>query len=99
LVIAREYGFPTWRQLLEGLHGELAACQHARHDDEPVAAALAAIRAGDAESLRHLLDAHHELVHAEVGAGGSLLGEVAQPDVLGTSLGTRSASTGPAWTC
>jgi ankyrin repeat protein len=87
LVIAREYGFPTWRQLLEGLRGESVAWKHARQNAEPVAAALAAIRAGDAEQLRRLLDAHHELVHVEAGAGGSLLSEVAQPDVLGASLG------------
>jgi ankyrin repeat protein len=36
--------------------------------------------------LRRLLDSHPELVRAEVGAGGSLLAEVAQPDVFGTSL-------------
>lgn len=40
-----------------------------------------------ASKLRRLLDSHHELVHVEVGAGGSLLGEVTQPDVFGTSLG------------
>ena len=86
LVIAREYGFPTWRRLLEGLREESAAWRRAREHAEPVAAALAAIRAGDAGSLRRLLATHPELVHVEVGAGGSLLGEVAQPDVFGTSL-------------
>jgi hypothetical protein len=87
LVIAREYGFPTWRKLIEGLRGESVAWQHARQDAEPVAAALEAIRAGNADSLRRLLDSHHEVVHVEVGAGGSLLGAVARPDVVGTSLG------------
>ena len=86
LVIAREYGFPTWRGLLEGLREESAAWQQARRPSAPVAAALTAIRAGDAGSLRRLLDSHPELVRVEVGAGGSLLGEVAQPDVFGTSL-------------
>ncbi len=87
LVIAREYGFPTWRGLVEALRGELAAWQRGRQHPEPVTAALEAIRAGDALSLRRLLDAHPELVQAEVGAGGSLLGAAAQPDVFGTSLG------------
>lgn len=86
LVIAREYGFPTWRKLLEGLSGERAAGQRAGQSAEPVAAALEAIRAGNADLLRRLLDAHHEIVHAEVGAGGSLLGAVAEPDVFGTTL-------------
>jgi Ankyrin repeats (many copies) len=54
---------------------------------EPVDAAIAAIRARDAATLAHLLDAEPGLVRVEVGAGGSLLGEVAQPDVFGTSLG------------
>lgn len=60
----------------------MGASEHA----ESVEAALAAIRAGDAEALGRLLDAEPDLVHVEVGAGGSLLGEVAQPDVLGTRL-------------
>ncbi len=61
--------------------------QRAREHPEPVAAALAAIRAGDVTALERLLDASPELVGAEAGAGGSLLGAVAQPDELGESLG------------
>src|SRR3954454_23307237 len=53
---------------------------------ERVTGALDAIRAGDAATLARLLDSDPGLVHVEVGAGGSLLGEVAQPDVFGTSL-------------
>lgn len=87
LVIAREYGFPTWRKLMAGLQDEAVAWRKSRQYSEPPAAALEAIRAGDAGSLRHLLVLHPELVHVEVGAGGSLLGEIAQPDVFGTSLG------------
>ena len=86
LVIAREYGFPTWRSLVEELRDETAAWETARRAPEPVAAALAAIRVGDVAALARLLDAAPELVRAEVGAGGSLLGAVAQPDVFGTSL-------------
>ena len=48
--------------------------------------ALTAIRTGDPDALRRLLDLEPGLVHVEVGAGGSLLGEVAQPDVFGSSL-------------
>jgi Ankyrin repeats (many copies) len=87
LVIAREYGFPTWRGLVDGLREESEGWQHAHQYPPSVAAALAAIRTGDAAHLKHLLDVEPELVHVEVGAGGSLLGEVAQPDVFGTSLG------------
>ncbi len=86
LVIAREYGFPTWRRLVEGLREESEGWRLARQHPEPVAAALAAIRGGDAPHLRRLLDSDPELVRVEVGAGGSLLGEIAEPDVFGTSL-------------
>jgi hypothetical protein len=87
LVVAREYGFPTWLGLVDGLRRETADWHRARRPARPVAAAEAAIRAGDAAELRRLLDAHPGLVRVEVGAGGSLLGEVAQPDVFGDSLG------------
>jgi hypothetical protein len=86
VVIAREYGFPTWRGLVEGLRDESEAWRRARQHSEPVAAALDAIRVGDAAHLKHLLDSYPEMVGIEVGAGGSLLGEVAEPDVFGSSL-------------
>lgn len=53
---------------------------------ETMKAAMAAIRGGDAETLRRLISSDPELVNAEVGAGGSLLGQVAEPDVFGSSL-------------
>jgi hypothetical protein len=87
LVIAREHGFPTWRGLVAGLRDERDGRHDALRRPQPVAAALAAIRAGDAAALGSLLRTHPDLVHAEVGAGGSLLGAVAEPDVFGTSLG------------
>ncbi len=87
LVIAREYGFPTWRGLLEGLRAESAPPPGAGRCAEAVEAALAAIATGDAAGLGRLLAERPELVGVEVGAGGSLLGAVAQPDVFGTSLG------------
>jgi ankyrin repeat protein len=87
LVIAREYGFPTWRGLVDGLREASEGRQRARRHQPSVAAAMTAIREGDAAQLRRLLDLEPELVHVEVGAGGSLLGEVAQPDVFGAALG------------
>ena len=86
LVIAREYGFPTWRRLVEGLCEESEEWQRAREHPELVAAALAAIRAGDTAQLKRVLDSAPGLVAVEVGAGGSLLGEIAEPDVFGASL-------------
>jgi hypothetical protein len=86
LVIAREHGFPTWKRLVEGLREESEGWGRARQHPTPVAAALAAIRAGDAAQLKLMLDSDPELVRVEVGAGGSLLGEVAQPDMFGTPL-------------
>jgi Ankyrin repeats (3 copies) len=87
LVIAREYGFQTWHGLIAGLREEQLAWQRSGRRPEPVRAALEAIRAGDADSLRRLLDADPELVHTEVEPGGSLLGAIAEPDVVGASLG------------
>jgi hypothetical protein len=87
LVIAYEYGFPTWSALSEAVREESASWRRARRHPEPASAAVDAIAAGDAASLRRLLDAHPELAHAEMGAGGSLLGAIAEPDVFGTSLG------------
>lgn len=69
LVIAREYGFPTWRKLMAGLQDEAVAWRKSRQYSEPVAAALEAIRAGDAGSLRHLMVVRPELARVEVGGG------------------------------
>src|SRR5689334_6205245 len=77
LVVAREYGFPTWRALVDGLR----EASTRRPYPESVAAAMAAIKAGDAATLERLLEREPELVYADVGAGGSLLGEIAQPEV------------------
>jgi len=48
--------------------------------------ALEAIRGGDAERLRALLQAHPELANAQAVRDESLLGAIAQPDVFGTHL-------------
>jgi hypothetical protein len=90
LVVAREYGFPTWRDLV--FYVEKAIREHGgqREGSELVLAALDAIRAGDVGRLAGLLDLHPELareVHA--GAWSTLLEAIAQPDVVGDRLGTE----------
>ena len=52
LVIAREYGFPTWRGLVDGVREAQEGWERVRRHPERVAAALAAIRAGDAGALQ-----------------------------------------------
>jgi hypothetical protein len=88
LLVAREYGFPTWRDLVRFSR---KARQDYEADKQPKEGALAeaveTIRAGDAERLEALLAADPELVRAPIGAGGTLLGQVAQPDVFGDHLG------------
>ena len=86
LVVAREYGFPTWRQLVhyvEKANREFAAEQEARGD---LAAALEAIRRGEPERLRALLAADPSLLEQRY-LGHRLLEAVAQPDVFGERLG------------
>jgi ankyrin repeat protein len=87
LVVAREYGFPTWRELV--VHVERAVREHEGRS-EPAAAALAAIRRGDVGALRVLLDEHPELTgHVQEGASSTLLEAIAQPDVVGDRLETE----------
>jgi Ankyrin repeats (3 copies) len=90
LLVAREYGFPTWRDLVRFSR---KAKRDYEADKQPKEGALAeaidAIRAGHAERLEALLAENPELVRAPVGAGGTLLGEVAQPDVFGDGLSTE----------
>jgi hypothetical protein len=90
LLIAREHGFPTWRDLVRFAR----EAKRAHEADKlpktgPMAAALEAIRAGDHERLSALLAENRGLVHEPVGAGGSLLGAVAQPDFFGERLGAE----------
>jgi len=62
LVIAREYGFKSWAALKHEVEAAKRVGKfklHPQFDD-----AAAALRAGDLEKLRALLDAHPELVHA-----------------------------------
>jgi hypothetical protein len=90
LLIAREYGFPTWRELVR-----FARKARRAHEADglpkrgAIALAIEAIGDGDAERLRALLAENPGLVREPVGAGGGLLGQVAQPDVFGDRLGAE----------
>jgi hypothetical protein len=86
IVVAREYGFPTWRELVyyvDKANRDFSEEQEARGD---LAAALAAIREGGPERLRALLEANPELLEQRY-RGHRLLEAVAQPDVFGERLG------------
>jgi hypothetical protein len=86
VVVAREYGFPTWRELVhyvDKANREFVAEQEAGGD---LAAALAAIRAGEPERLRALLAGNPALLEQRY-RGHRLLEAVAQPDVFGDRLG------------
>ncbi len=88
LVIAREYGFLTWRDLLSYAQQAIDL-----HEDRPgglLAEAFELIRQANVAALRRMLDEHPDLVHARYrGAARTMLEAIAQPDVFGTRLGTR----------
>jgi hypothetical protein len=87
LVIAREYGFETWRELVATVERVLTINEGQREGTPEVLAALAAIRSADADGLRDLLDADPSLTgHVHNGAWGTLLEAIAQPDVVGNHL-------------
>jgi hypothetical protein len=74
VVVAREYGFPTWRQLVEHVR---AAIEHAAAEPRPARVlGRDAVQAGDVAQLRNLLDAH-------AGLADALLEDLTQPDVFG----------------
>jgi len=88
LVIAREYGFQSWRELVRTVERVTAEHQGQREGSPDVRAALTAIEQGDVERLDQLLNEHPALAGAcHNGAWNSLLEAVAQPDVFGTHLG------------
>ena len=62
LVIAREYGFPSWPALKHDVEASRRVAKYKPHPQFDNA--LAAIVAGDIDRLRALLDTHPELVHA-----------------------------------
>lgn len=88
LVIAREYGFGTWRELGRTVVRVLAEHEGQREGTPEVQAALEAISAGDVVRLGELLDGYPQLTgRCHSGAWSTLLEAVAQPDVVGERLG------------
>jgi Ankyrin repeats (3 copies) len=89
LVISREYGFGTWRELVRTVERVRAEHEDQREGTPEVRAALEAITRGDVLRLAELLDAHPRLTgRCHHGAWSTLLEAVAQPDVVGERLGT-----------
>lgn len=87
LAVAREYGFPTWRDLVFYVQKAIREYEGQREGTAAVIDALAAIRSGDLGGLRDLLDRNPGLVgDVHVGAWTTLLEAIAQPDVFGDSL-------------
>jgi ankyrin repeat protein len=88
LVIAREYGFGTWRELVRTVERVRAEHEGQREGTPEVQAALEAIRRGEVVRLAELLDAYPQLTgQCHNGAWSTLLEAVAQPDVVGERLG------------
>ena len=77
---------PDLARTRRGTARRVRGWHRARRHPEHVAAALAAIRTGDGSAPQAPTRLNPDLVHVEVGGGGSLLGAVAHPDVFGTSL-------------
>lgn len=89
LVIAREYGFGTWRELARTVERALAEHEGQREGAQEVRAAVEAISGGDVGRLAELLDAHPQLTgRCHHGAWSTLLEAIAQPDVVGDRLST-----------
>ena len=70
LVVAREYGFETWRELVATVERVRADHEGQREGSPEVIAALEAIRRGDVEGLRVLLDERPDLAPAPDPARG-----------------------------
>lgn len=88
LVIAREYGFGTWRELVRTVERARAEHEGQREGAPEVRAALEAISRGDVVRLADLLDDHRQLTGlCHNGAWSTLLEAIAQPDVVGDRLG------------
>ena len=94
VVIAREYGFETWRELVATVERVRAEHEGQREGSPEVLAALEAIRGDDIVGLRSLLDEHPGLAgRVHKGAWATLLEAIAEPDAVGENLGVHSAST------
>jgi ankyrin repeat protein len=79
LVVAREYGFPTWRDLVH--YVEKARAEAAQPLPPERLAGRAAVAADDVDALRALLDRH-------AGLADALLEDLTQPDVFDRQVGT-----------
>jgi ankyrin repeat protein len=83
VVIAREYGFETWRELVATVERVRATHEGQREGSPEVLAALDAMERGDADELRVQLDENPSLAGTvHVGAWTTLLEALAQPDVV-----------------
>ena len=88
VVIAREYGFGTWRELVRTVDRVRAEHEGQREGAHEVRAAVEAISGGDVVRLAELLDADPSLTgRCHNGAWSTLLEAIAQPDVVGDRLG------------
>jgi hypothetical protein len=88
LVVAREYGFPTWRDLL--LYAQKAIDEYQHRPTGRLGDAFELIRANDVDGLRRMLDTEPNLIHATYrGAAATMLEAIAQPDVFGNNLGVE----------
>ena len=89
VVIARESGFGTWRELVSTVERVRAVHEGQREGTPEVREALEAITSGDVVRLAELLDARPQLTgQCHNGAWSTLLEAIAQPDVVGEGLGT-----------
>ena len=80
IVVAREYGFPTWRDLVHYQQQAIDTFEE-RPTEGDLARAWDAMKASDVEGLRALLDDHPGLVHAKyAGAATTLLEALTQPE-------------------
>jgi hypothetical protein len=83
IVIAREYGFETWRELVVTVERVRAEHEGQREGSPRVVAAIDAIDAGDVDRLAAMLDADPTLAgEVHRGAWWTLLEAMAQPDVF-----------------
>ncbi len=63
LAVARQYGAPSWEVLLERAVDPAAAQRLPNDWDDPMRDARAAMRAGDLDALRRVVEAHPALLH------------------------------------
>jgi hypothetical protein len=83
VVVAREYGFETWRELVAAVEHAVATHEGQRDGSPRVVAAIEALDRDDVDALRDMLDADPSLagrVHG--GAWETLLEALAEPDVV-----------------